>query len=331
MRTSVEDGLPGMSGSATFSVNNMGYRGDSLVVPKPPGEIRIFLVGGSTTECFYIDDSLSMNSIVQNELNAHLPRGTYAKVYNAGKSGNAIDDHISMMVHRIVHLQPDVVVVFAGINDLTKSIYHADPLHFVELDTLAPQWTLGSQLRFAATELQLSRRLYYLLKPLASKSPTEVFEEIPAKSGYRERVAIRKSAPRTDARPRVDGEAYRTNLRTLVGVAAAHNVALYLMTQQTTWNGPDPVSREWQWMLYRDGVVYRPDYMDEALESLNDRMREVAAAAGIPVYDLARLVPKTSEFFYDDVHFNVRGARMAGLGIASLMLKRGLPSPDVLP
>ena len=58
--TEGEPGLPGISGRKVYSTNNLGYRGEDLAIPKPAGEFRIFLVGGSTVECFYLDDSESM-------------------------------------------------------------------------------------------------------------------------------------------------------------------------------------------------------------------------------------------------------------------------------
>jgi hypothetical protein len=123
----------------------------------------------------------------------------------------------------------------------------------------------------------------------------------------------------------VDLQSYRNNLRTIVGVAKSHGVSLFFMTQQSTWNGPDPKIKDWHWILHRRGVTYREDLMHGALESLNDVMREVAAATDVPTYDLARAIPKTSEFFYDDAHFNVRGAHEAGTGLASFILSKDPP------
>jgi lysophospholipase L1-like esterase len=318
LRTTVDEGLPGMIGPNTFTTNNVGFRGDSLVQPKPPGELRVIMIGGSTTECLYIDDSVAINRIVERRLNQELLGRV--KVYNAGVSGAAMADHISMLVHRVAHLEPDVVVVFAGINDLTRSIHGSDPLHFTSLDSLVQRRDLGAYLRFAASEFQLPRRLYYLLKPALPRTPTEILTEITDHSAYDEKVELARSAPEATELPRVDLESYRKNLRTLVGIARIHGIRLYLMTQQTSWNGPDSTVRQWHWMRYHDGVTYPEDVMDAALESLNDVMREVAAEFQVPLHDLAASLGKTSDFFYDDVHFNVRGAREAGEGLASTML-----------
>jgi hypothetical protein len=49
-------------------------------------------------------------------------------------------------------------------------------------------------------------------------------------------------------------------------------------------------------------------------------MREVAQERHVPLYDLARTLAKSSEYFYDDLHFNVQGARVAGTGLASFLV-----------
>jgi hypothetical protein len=72
------------------------------------------------------------------------------------------------------------------------------------------------------------------------------------------------------------------------------------------------------------GVTLREDLMDAALERLNDRMRDVAAAESIPLYDLARLLPKSLQYFYDDCHFNTNGAATTGEGLSTFLAERGL-------
>ena len=324
VHTEAEKGLPGVNGTNSFSTNNMGFRGDYLVSPKPIFEFRIFLVGGSTTECLYLDDSQSIDRTLQGELNTHVGNNIQIKVYNAGKSGDALPDHISMIVHRIVHLQPNMIVVFPGINDLTRSIYNYDYLHYT--DERNQKISLFTLLKFSSTEFQIPRRAYYLMKRIVPRPPQQVLEQIILKSNYREKVQLRKSTPVSNAKPKVDLDHYMANLKTIIGVTKAHAIQLVFMTQQSTWNSPDPKIADWQWMLYRFGVTYRPDVMHQALESLNNVMRQIAAKNFVLTYDVARLMPKSSEFFYDDVHFNMLGAREAGTGLASLIIANGLIS-----
>ena len=53
----MEPNLPGMTGETTFSVNRFGFRGRDLADDKPSHELRVFMLGGSSTECAIIDDA----------------------------------------------------------------------------------------------------------------------------------------------------------------------------------------------------------------------------------------------------------------------------------
>jgi lysophospholipase L1-like esterase len=320
LRTEAEEGLPGMVGPRSFTINNMGFRGGKLEQPKPADEFRIFMIGGSTTECLYLDDSESIDAIVQDQLTERSGTSLAVRVYNAGKSGDAIDDHASMLVHRIVQLQPDIISVFAGVNDLTRSIYGYDYLHRVQ-ERGAKALPLAKLL---VTEFQLPRRAHYLLKRFAP-TEQELQETITRVSNYAEKVELRKSVPVSDEHPELNLEAYANYLRTIIGVARGHGIDLVFMTQPSSWNSQiDSSIGDWHWMSYRFGVVYREDFMDEALESYNDVMRAIAEEHSVPVYDLARSLPKSSAYFYDDVHLNVGGAATAGEGLASFILEKQL-------
>jgi lysophospholipase L1-like esterase len=64
--------------------------------------------------------------------------------------------------------------------------------------------------------------------------------------------------------------------------------------------------------------------MSEALESFNDVVRQISKTYSIPLYDLAKRMPKSSEFFYDDVHFNVKGSRTAAKELAGFIFQQSL-------
>jgi lysophospholipase L1-like esterase len=330
--TEVDPGLSGMNGQNTFSTNNMGFRGSDLAVPKPGNEFRIFLIGGSTAECFYLDDSQSIDAVLQAYLQSHINSGLSVRVYNAGKSGDASDDHVSMLAHRIVHLEPDLIIVFAGINDLTRSIYNHDYLHYVRPSKSSPPVlslrSLATEFPSLATEFQIPRRLYYASKQV-SRTDRDILEGIPLKSDYKSKVELRKSVPVSDEKPRVDLQSYAANLRTIVGIANGHKTQLVFMTQQSTWNSSvDSNAHAWHWILYRNGKTYREEFMAEALESLNNVMRNIAQEYSIPLFDLAKSLPKSLEYFYDDVHFNVNGALLTGkelgLYISPLVRKKAI-------
>jgi lysophospholipase L1-like esterase len=320
--TEPEEGLSGIGPHNVFSTNNMGFRGDYLVTPKPKNEFRIFMVGGSTTECFYLDDAKALNRVLQEQLASRAGEELSVKVYGAGKSGDASDDHISMIVHRIVQLEPDMIVLFAGINDLTRAIYNYDYLHIAPAAQFFDPRV--SNFKLWATDYQIPRRLYYLKTRLLTNEK-QAREQIALRTNIQEKKRLGEKAPISNDKPRVDLNAYSSNLRTIAGAARANHIQLVFITQQSTWNSTiDPEVRKWHAVLYRNGVNYREDLMDQALETLNDQMRRIATEDSIPIYDLAKSMPKSLEFFYDDVHFNENGARRAATELATLMTEKRL-------
>ncbi|HXV14174.1 MAG TPA: GDSL-type esterase/lipase family protein [Candidatus Krumholzibacteria bacterium] len=317
--TEVEPGLPGLEGRHFFTTNQYGFRGDSLAVPKPAREYRVFVVGGSTAECFYLDDADDMSRVAQNELAALAGISRVVKVYNVGLSGTASDDHVAMIAQRLVHLEPDAIVLLAGVNDLRRSIQGFDYLHYAS--HAPPPVPLYKRVLLSS---QIVRRLAYFKRRL-DPEPADVLEARTLESDYARKIALQNATPGTDADVLADTTSYRTNLRSIAGIARAHDFDLVFMTHPSSWNSEvDPGVRDFQWMRVYDGVVYREDTMDAALERLNDVMRAVSVEDSIPLCDLARVLPKSREYFYDDCHFNREGARAAGRELAALLATRVL-------
>lgn len=95
MRLEVD--LRGVSRNGRHSTNAWGLRGDA---PPPPdaGSYRIITVGGSTTQCFYLDDHKTWPYLLQMKLR----RGWVEDV--------------------VARIRPDAIIVLAGINDLLYSL-----------------------------------------------------------------------------------------------------------------------------------------------------------------------------------------------------------------
>jgi len=319
-----ESELSGMGQMARFTTNNMGFRGPEIIRPKPENEYRVFMVGGSTTECVYLDDTLAVSSVLQDYLNRHLPDSLDVKVYNAGKSGDCSYDHLAMISQRIVHLQPDMIILFCGINDLTAAIYEADYLHMPHLS--GARISPAELVKYLLTESQLFRRLYYAYKGIFSPpSGDDLLTSISFKSNYREKVRMRKAASPAQIPPRTDLEPYVKNLESIAGLACIHGFRLILMTQATTYDSQtDPRTSQWIWGTYKNGVTYREEDIAMAMRSYNKAMREVARNHNIPIFDLALLMPKSLDYFYDDCHFNIEGSIKAGNLLGAFIMENNL-------
>jgi len=311
-----EPGLPGIDTlPRTFSTNNLGFRGDSLATPKPPGEVRVFVVGGSTTECVFLDDREALTRRLQDRLRA---AGIQVSVYGAGKSGDRSWDHLAMVGQRIAHLQPDAIVVFAGMNDLFAGANGRD---YLMRDTARPP-SLKALLGQAATEFQLPR---LVLRATRSWDPSQ----IDIRSEYRRLAAAARARPLADHPPREDVGPYEENLRSLAAIARAQGARTVFMTQATTWSSRDPRLGAWHWMT-GTRVRYREADLAAAMGRYNQAMKRAAAASGAPVFDLAASLPGSADFFYDDVHFNVAGADSAAAMLARFLVDHGMVSRSAL-
>ncbi len=319
LQIQIEDGLPGLSGTNSFTTNNVGFKGEPLSILKPAGEYRVFLVGGSTIECLGIGDDESIGHLLQVALADHAPSGLDVRVYNAGKSGDRSPDHIAILTQRIVHLQPDVVMVFAGVNDLLGAMLGYDYLH-----PGGRRFSLRQSIPLLATEFQIPRRLHALARSVR-RGDRAVLEEIGWQTNYREKAALQRSKPTTDDLPKTDLGHFETNMTTIAALSEAHGFDLALMTQASTWNSRvDPEAQNWHWMRYRNDVVYGEEVMDAALERYNGVIRQLADERGLILYDLAAEAPKSLDLFFDDVHFNIAGAAYAARGLARSLLEAGI-------
>ena len=328
----IAPGLPGIQGTVNFTMNNMGFRGDHLSLTKPETEFRIFMVGASSVEGRILDDSQVVTRIIQEELSLRVPIHIVPKVYGVAQSGDASDDNISMIVHRLVQMEPDMIIWLTGGTDLTsRSLTNYDYLHYTTSDAQGNQLSQFDSagkmplLKYLAFDFQITRRLYYFREKISPRT-TEALKHLPPKDAYLEAIKLDQARPLTSEKPPVNLTAYTNNLLTIIGVAQAHGIKLVLVTQPTTWNSTvDPETRNWHWMRSSPSDVrYREDLLDEAMETLNDGMRQLAAKHSVSLYDLAILMPKSLDFFYDDVHFNVKGAQTTAKGIAAFILERNL-------
>ncbi len=119
-------GVPG-----TCYLNNAGFRGKHVEIPKPPGRYRILCVGGSTTEEGSLDDN-TYPALLEKKLAAAFPNNAI-EVVNCGISGTDTAAHLMQFADYLA-LQPDLLIMYEGVNDATSSL----PMHWLLCDS--PLW-----------------------------------------------------------------------------------------------------------------------------------------------------------------------------------------------
>lgn len=313
--------LPGVQGTHAFTINRFGFRSSRLQSPaKPPGAVRVFCLGGSTTECLYLDDADAWPEVVQRELAGELPG---LDVINAGRSGDATRDHVALLAQRVVGFAPDVVLVLAGINDMFQQMapdyspLRDDGRALAGARAEPPRGGLRSLLCDGS---QVARAVVLLARRLSGDERAGSLVQDPH-GGWvaRERDKWRR-LPWAE-RPPTDGPQpeFEQNLRTLVGICRAHGAVPVLVTQPALWGSDDAACEQLFWRRPPDERRVPHAVLWRLLERFNDVTRRVAADVRCPLVDLARQLPKDPDLFYDDDHLNTAGARAAGALVAAAL------------
>jgi len=100
-------------------INSLGFRGPELDVPKPEGRVRLAFLGGSTTFCAEATSlGATWPALVTEGLARRFPGVSFDYV-NGGAAGFHTAQSRLNLEHRVRPLEPDVVVVYHGTNDLT--------------------------------------------------------------------------------------------------------------------------------------------------------------------------------------------------------------------
>lgn len=324
MRFRPEAGLfPGVEGDARFRVDSLGLRGEEVAGATE----RIVTIGGSTTECLFLDQDESWPELLSTTLSKI--EGARVWVGNAGRSGHTTREHIFQveeLVHRIPSL--DLALVLPGVNDLCKRLAQDaayDPkfmsrdraldvvkraafsLHPLAFDANAPLvkrlalWRLASSLRrrFEAGdphEQDFNGHVFATWRLYRARA-REMRDELPDLSSALEE--------------------YRTNLGTIIDIATRERLRIAFATQPCLWRAD--LSPELEGLLSMGGVgdyqahegcaYYTPRALAEGMRRYNEVLLEVCRERNVECLDLAALLDHDDAAFYDDCHFTEHGAR----------------------
>ncbi len=314
--------LPGLTESVTFTTNAFGFRSPRLrTIEKPDSQLRIFAIGGSTTECSYLDDADAWPEGVQERLAAVLPN---VDVVNAGHSGDTTRDHIPLLAQRVVPFRPDFVLLLAGANDI--GLQMASDYSPLRQDSRSSLRILEPRLK-ELVQSRLSRRSHVArLGILAGRRlTTQTDQNNPIQDEYGRWVEDMRAEMRSLPLVEVDVERYplpefSQNLRSLIGIARSNGIEPVLLTQPALWGAEAGAWESRLWTARTADYRFSHAQAAEILDRFNDVTRAVAAELNVPLVDLAREISRSPDFYYDDEHFTIRGAQAVADAVARSLL-----------
>ena len=107
----------------SVQINSLGFRSPELEQPKPPDQIRIAFLGGSTTYCAEVSrPDLTWPHLLTSQLSEMYPN-TRLDYINGGVPGYGTNSSLQNLNHRIKPLKPDIIVIYHATNDLSYNSY----------------------------------------------------------------------------------------------------------------------------------------------------------------------------------------------------------------
>jgi lysophospholipase L1-like esterase len=340
-----EEITPGVSGVSRFSTNSFGTRGRE---PSGRERLRILTIGGSTTADSLLDDSEAWPAVLEAKLNSEAASDDLVWVANSGVDGLNSHHHLMHATYLLPRLpQMDYVVVYAGMNDMGLWLHHRefDPDYLEDPD----HWhnRIGEAFRSSAytpddwpvykrtaTWKALSRLKDRFLsarsreetqghRVIVQDAQLEWLKEERKRRSERVRSLLPKGKMETLP---LALQSYREILQRIAAEIRANGAEPIFITQavQSVFRNEAERARLWMGEL-GDGEGYvSEDHYPGILDRFNQQMRDVAASDGILLIDLPHRIECDGSLFYDGMHFNEHGARVAATAIAEAIVEAGL-------
>jgi hypothetical protein len=242
---------------------------------------NIFCLGGSTTE-FKDETGRDWPSLVEKKLDRQYGY-KQIRLFNCGKQWYSTLHILIHYTQNVRPYKPDAIIVMENINDL---------LHNADM----------SRMSNGSFRSDYGHFLGPIMRTVKMGSYSAMLQESLASIWYQKKPAEieMKTFPGLAS--------FERNLRTIITLAKHDGTKVILMTQPNIYK--EKMSSEELAMLNMLNVEtsgsgrkwsYKTAFT--GLNAYNDMIRKVAADEQVILVDLEKAVPKTTAYFYDDVHY----------------------------
>jgi hypothetical protein len=328
--------FPGVKTPSRFKVNSIGIRGDEITAEQT---YRILIVGSSTSACLFNDQDMSWPCLLQKKLNELGKEKVW--VGNAALAGLSTREHI-IYFKRLIPQLPliNTIIVQVGYMDLFNRLItdiHYNPQVFDDFAVFEKnviwsafyktpyfpgkyEFKTGHFGRLAMGKLYLEIKSWY-------KNMTKAYDN----SGE---WIINLQKMRMMAKEIVDDSPdlssalaeYRRNISTLTDMARLRSIRLIFVTDPSIWK--DQMTETEKAMLssgvigsFKSGRYYSSRALFRGLNLYHKELLTFCAENWLECLDLASAMPKTMEYFIDDIHLTDAGCSFTAQYIAEAFTK----------
>ena len=296
----VGDVMPGFDGVNTVSTDSKGFRVTKEVNYDIDTPIRVYAIGGSTTEEINTDDEETWSARLEDKLTQEF--GKNVEVINTGLSGLRAKNHLATLL-RTEDLYPDYYVFLVGVNDWNKQIREIT-------QAIQPK-----RYDFRDTALYRSAQMLQAILMQSSHVSTsgDIVSVLELQGEYFSKQ--NDSLSRTDVRSVTVNEVDDDYFNAMSKIAARCNSERYkcmFISQPSAYSHKitDNIKAR-LWMTPTDVGSFTLDLesMIQISSFYNEWLHTFSYENGIAFCDLAAgQIEPSEKFFYDDVHFNESGS-----------------------
>lgn len=316
----IGDALPGISGTVRISTDNNGFKVTKSINYERKSPYRVFAIGGSTIEEPYIDEKNTSWYLLQTWLETKF--NGEGEVVDAGVSGTRARNHLAALTE-IERFHPNLVVIMMGANDWNRDITMAEKPLWGRLILSTRNLLVGHNTEF------LNSPLCRMVKPLFNKDVLQTGGVDRGEYFVKQRNSLERKI-RYAYHPEQVSDDYQRYVKEILEKCKGGNYKCLLLSQISAYQPgtPDELKRLF-WMtppnepytLSFEDMVYIANLYNKFLAAEAKKMN-------IPLCDAASGIPPTTEYFFDDMHLNVRGAALLAELIIDCIKKHNLLSPQ---
>jgi lysophospholipase L1-like esterase len=280
--------IPGRS----VAINSLGYRSPERSRHKPPGTARVLISGGSTTfDVLAPDDASAWPNRLEERLRAG---GRAVEVWCSGFPGWTSQENVIALAIRDLDLQPDLAVLYQGINDLQPASHQPFDRQYEHGHAEISRRALGLEL---APPLWLGRSLAVEWLRDRIRGPSNPWDALGGLPPAARRDRISAAGVATFAR----------NVRSFAALARSRGAAVLLVTQPMRIRS----AKRQEDLAYLAGWYpeLEPAAAPAALERLNAVVRRLSGGGIATLADAAREIDWKDEDFGDPLHYTGSGRR----------------------
>lgn len=299
-----------------FTTNSEGIRGPEYAAN---AELRVLCVGGSTTQCHYMDDSTVWTHLLMLDLQTLLP-GKSVWVGSTGIPGFATPQHLKYVQENPVFGRYTHAVFLIGVNDV---------LHWLSFK--APQ-NKGGQPAPPSPPYWQKLATYQRITALFTASPNSLMNAAdawPLAQARRERA----EGKRLDAyaSPQRALNVYREHINAMIERCREVGVQPVFVTQPVLWAKdlpPNVESQLWMGKTRVEGEFMGTAPLRELMDQFDATLVQACRERKVPVVDLT-FMNGNFDYFFDDCHFTERGAEVVANAIAEGLANQTASTPSL--